>query len=75
MRGHASETTSRSFCAGWCFVEPEGLRMFFVREPCNAANLGLDWKTESSTGASILVVVEVGCFKGRGPPRLWNRRD
>lgn len=30
-----------------------------MREVCNMANLGLLWRTESSIGGSIVVVVEV----------------
>ena len=58
-----SETTSRSFCVGWCFVAPEGLRMFFVSEVCSRANLGLLWRIESSIGGSILVAL--GWFEVR----------
>ena len=59
MRGFASDTASRSFCAECSFVEPEGLSICFVREVCSKPNLGLLWSTESSIGGSILVVVVV----------------
>ena len=53
------ETASRSFCAGWCFVDPLGLRMFFVSCVCKAANLGFACKIESSIGGSIFVLSSV----------------
>lgn len=52
-----SVTASRSFCAGWCFVEPFAFRMLFARVACRAANLGLLCSIESSIGGSILAVV------------------
>jgi hypothetical protein len=64
--GGTSDTVSRSFCAGWCFVEPDGLRMFFVRDVWRAANLGLECRIESSIGGSILVVLRKEVLDGGG---------
>jgi hypothetical protein len=59
LRRFTSDTASRSFCAECSFVEPDGLSICFVREVCSKPNLGLLWRTESSIGGSIFVVVEV----------------
>ena len=53
-RVFTSVTASRSFCAGWFFVEPFAFNMFFVSVTCRAANFGLLCKTESSMGGSIV---------------------
>lgn len=63
----ASVTASRSFCAGWFLVEPEGLRMFFVRVAWRRANLGLDWRICSSIGGSMVLVWSgVGVYEIEG---------
>ena len=54
-----SETASRSFCAGYFLVEPEGLRMVVVSVVCRAANFGLLESTVSSIGGIILWFVDV----------------